>query len=89
MKWIKILCAPFIWIYNNIDPIETDQIAGNEKNNGTTINPATGLPMIGAFDSQGNIRGTSTSNSNHDWHNDYSRSHSSFSSSYDPFSNRF
>lgn len=85
MKWIKILCKPFIWIYNNVDPIETDHITANGKNNETTINPATGLPMSGAFDSQGNTRGTSALNSHHDWHNDYSRSYSS----YDPFSNRY
>jgi hypothetical protein len=89
MQWIKILSAPFIWIYNNSAPIDTAQIAGYEKNNGATINPATGLPMMGAFDSQGNLRGTSTSTSHPDWHNDYNRRHSSSSSSYDPFNNRY
>lgn len=24
MKWIKVLFKPFIWIYNNIDPIDDE-----------------------------------------------------------------
>jgi hypothetical protein len=53
MKWIKILSTPFLGFYNNSDTIKAEQIVGNKKNNGATINPATGLPMIGAFDIQG------------------------------------
>lgn len=54
-----------------------------------TINPATGLPMMGAVDIQGNILGTNHFNSHHDWYNDYNHTHSSFSNSYDPFSNQY
>ncbi|HBD7476114.1 TPA: hypothetical protein KKX77_002642 [Legionella pneumophila] len=54
----------------------------------TQYNPATGLPMIGAFDSMGNTMGSSSysssSSSSDSFHNS-----TSFSSSYDPFTNRF
>ena len=55
MKWIEILRTPFIWVYNNIEPIETSQMADIGKSIDYTINPATDLPMIGAVDIQGNI----------------------------------
>ncbi|BCA97250.1 hypothetical protein TUM19329_36110 (plasmid) [Legionella antarctica] len=62
------------------------------KSHDTTINPASGLPMIGCLDVNGNSFG---SNSSSDYyrrnHDDSYRSSSStsYSSSYDPFSNRY
>lgn len=85
MKWIKVLFKPFIWIYNNIEPIDEESSCFNSsKKNDTRINPATGLPMRGAFDTSGNTLGTSSSI----WNNDYSRSHSS-NSCFNSFNNRF
>ncbi|HDV5786129.1 TPA: hypothetical protein RJD83_003115 [Legionella pneumophila] len=54
----------------------------------TQYNPATGLPMIGALDSMGNSIGTSASDRDNYWHNDYHRHSTYNSSSYDPF-NRY
>ncbi|HAU0213580.1 TPA: hypothetical protein JBF28_15175 [Legionella pneumophila] len=85
MKWIKVMFKPFIWIYNNLDPIDDESSClTSSKMNNTRINPATGLPMRGAFDTSGNTLGTSSSS----WNNDYSRSHSSFSN-FNSFNNRF
>lgn len=85
MKWIKVLFKPFIWLYNNIDPIDDESYCFNSsEKNDIRINPATGLPMRGAFDTSGNTLGTSSSS----WNNDYSRSYSSFSN-FNSFNNRF
>ncbi|MCE3045399.1 hypothetical protein [Legionella sp. 16cNR16C] len=62
---------------------------GTNQMEQTEYNPATGLPMIGALDSMGNSIGSSASDRDNYWNNDYHR-HSTFeSSSYDPFSNRY
>lgn len=62
------------------------------KSNETIINPATGLPMLGCLDVNGNSFGSNNS-SDHYRRNqdDYYRSHSStnYTSSYDPFTNRY
>lgn len=62
------------------------------KENSTTINPASGLPMIGCLDVNGNSYG-SNSSSDH-YHRNHeaiysSYSTSNYSSSYDPFTNRY
>ncbi|HBD7196761.1 TPA: hypothetical protein KKX01_002724 [Legionella pneumophila] len=59
------------------------------KSNNTEINPATGLPMIGALDSMGNSLGSSASDRDNYWNNDYLRHSTYNSSSYDPFINRY
>ncbi|HAU3911474.1 TPA: hypothetical protein F7082_15200 [Legionella pneumophila] len=62
------------------------------KSNETTINPATGLPMIGCLDINGNSFGCSSSYDHYRINNtDSYRSPSStnYSSSYDPFTNRY
>ncbi|WP_272946893.1 hypothetical protein [Legionella erythra] len=59
------------------------------KSNNTEINPATGLPMIGALDSMGNSFGSSASDRDNYWNNDYHRYSTYNSSSYDPFNNRY
>lgn len=59
------------------------------ESNQTQYNPATGLPMIGALDSMGNSIGTSTSDRDNYWNNDYHRNSTYNSSSYDPFNNRY
>lgn len=61
------------------------------KDNGTTINPASGLPMVGCLDVNGNSFG-SNSSSDHcrGINNDsYSSSSPTNYSSYDPFNNRY
>ena len=65
----------------------------SSRSNDTTINPATGLPMVGGLDVNGNSFGSSSS---YDYYrrsqsDDYYRSHSStnYNSSYDSFNNRF
>lgn len=59
------------------------------KSNNTEINPATGLPMIGALDSMGNSFGSSASDRDNYWNNDYHHYSTYNSSSYDPFNNRY
>lgn len=59
------------------------------ESNQTQYNPSTGLPMIGALDSMGNSIGTSASDRDNYWNNDYHRQHSSYTSSYDSFTNRY
>lgn len=59
------------------------------ESNQTQYNPATGLPMIGALDSMGNSIGTSASDRDNYWNNDYHRNSTYNSSSYDPFNNRY
>ena len=59
------------------------------ESNQTQYNPATGLPMIGALDSLGNSIGTSASDRDNYWNNDYHRHSTYNSSSYDPFNNRY
>ncbi|HAU0297851.1 TPA: hypothetical protein ACMGHP_002624 [Legionella pneumophila] len=85
MKWIKLVFKPFIWISNNLDLKDEESSHFNPcRKDDTRINPATGLPMRGAFDSSGNTLGTSSSS----WNNEYGRSHSSYSS-FNSFNNRF
>jgi len=61
------------------------------KSNETTINPATGLPMIGCLDVNGNSFGSSSSYDHHRrCSEESSRSFSSTNyNSYDPFTNRY
>lgn len=59
------------------------------ESNKTQYNPATGLPMIGALDSMGNSIGTSASDRDNYWNNDYHRHSIYNSSSYDPFNNHY
>ena len=64
----------------------------NHRSNDSVINPATGLPMIGCLDVNGNsFRSSSSSDHYRRNHDDSYRSSSStsYSSSYDPFTNRF
>lgn len=62
------------------------------KTNETTINPATGLPMIGCLDVNGNSFGSSSSY-DHDRRSSEesyrSFSSTNYSSNYDPFTNRY
>ncbi|HAT6979753.1 TPA: hypothetical protein KKW74_002692 [Legionella pneumophila] len=58
MKWIKLVFKPFIWISNNLDSKDEESSRFNScRKEGARINPATGLPMRGAFDSSGNNLG--------------------------------
>ncbi|QED10782.1 hypothetical protein B0B39_19095 (plasmid) [Legionella longbeachae] len=84
MKWIKLLFKPFLWIYNNLDSGVEESSRNSCRKKSARINPTTGLPMRGAFDSAGNTLGTSSSN----WNNDYGRSHSSYSN-FNSFNNKF
>lgn len=62
------------------------------KSNETTINPASGLPMVGCLDVDGNSFGTNNSFDHyHRNQDDYYRSHSTtnYNSSYDSFTNRY
>jgi hypothetical protein len=64
----------------------------SNQSNETRINPATGLPMIGCLDVNGNSFGTNHSHDHFRRNNDdYCRhfSSTSYSSSYDPFTNRY
>lgn len=69
-----------------VDPRKMDT---DNQSNETQHNPATGLPMIGALDTLGNSMGSSASDSQNHFHNDYHISGSRYSSSYDPFTNRY
>ncbi|HAT3877934.1 TPA: hypothetical protein I8669_002768 [Legionella pneumophila] len=81
---IVFFAAIIITNARNANNIINFEINSNE----TQYNPATGLPMIGALDSMGNSIGTSSSDRDNYWNNDYH--HSTYnSSSYDPFSNRY
>jgi hypothetical protein len=67
-------------------------IHSSSKSNDTIINPATGLPMLGCLDVNGNSFGSSSSQdhcrrSNEEWYR--SPSSTNYSSSYDPFTNRY
>ncbi|WP_419421452.1 hypothetical protein ACNVED_15835 (plasmid) [Legionella sp. D16C41] len=85
MKWINCLFKPLIWLYNKTNSVDEEFYYSNAaKKDEIRINPATGLPMRGAFDTSGNTLGTSSS----DWSNDYSRSHAS-NSRFNSFNNRF
>ena len=81
---------------------EEEKIAFEQQNNQfyssnnyeTTINPATGLPMIGCLDVNGNSIGSSSSYDSHrrtDDHYDYNRTHATtdYNTSYNPFTNRY
>lgn len=72
MKWIKLLFKPFIWLYDNFEPIDDDPYFSNPSRETdmdiSSVNPETSLPMIGDVDSSGNTFGTSSSN----WYHDYS-----------------
>lgn len=81
MKWIKQVIKPFLWIYNNISSPAEESSRKLCRKNDTRINPATGLPMRGSFDSAGNTLGTGSLS----WNNDCGRSHSNFNS----FNNNF
>ena len=64
----------------------------NHKSNDTEINPASGLPMIGCLDVNGNTFGSS--NSFDDYHRNHDNNYRSYSStnycnSYDSFTNRY
>lgn len=67
----------------------------SSNNYETTTNPATGLPMIGCLDVNGNSIGCSSSYDHHrrndDYYYDCNRSHSTINgtSSYSPFTNRY
>lgn len=67
-------------------------IHSNSKSNDTIINPATGLPMVGCLDVNGNSFGSSSSYGHCRRHNEDSyRSSSStnYNSGYDSFTNRY
>ncbi|HEM7073844.1 TPA: hypothetical protein U2K26_002761 [Legionella pneumophila] len=92
MKWIKIIFKPIIWFFKNLavpNPNYQNNINQRNNNNETKINPSTGLPMIGNLDSMGNSFGSSASDRNHNWNNDYHRQNYSYTSSYDSFTNRY
>lgn len=62
------------------------------KSNDTKINPASGLPMIGCLDVNGNTFGSSSSFD--DYHRNHDNNYRIYSStnycnSYDPFANRY
>lgn len=81
------LCVA-IFLFNGSDLCKNEKskvLNCENQSNETRYNPATGLPMVGAMDSMGNSVGSSAT----DRHNDYSRRSSSYSSSYDPFNNRY
>lgn len=97
MNIIKIILKKFAKIIHFRLPTEEERIAYAKRNsswpyhksNETTINPATGLPMVGCLDVNGNSFGSSNL-ADHYRRNqdDYYRSHtstSSYNSSYDPF----
>lgn len=103
MKFIKIILKTIARIIHFRPATEEEKKAYAErqrasysysysKSNETVINPASGLPMIGCVDVNGNSFG---SNSSYDHyrrsHDDSYRNSSStnYSTSYDPFSNRY
>lgn len=62
------------------------------KSNDTIINPATGLPMVGCLDVNGNSFGSSSSydhyrRSSEECYRSFSSTN--YSSNYDPFTNRY
>lgn len=62
------------------------------KSNDTIINPATGLPMVGCLDVNGNSFGSNSSYDNcrrNSEDNYRSFSSTNYSSNYDPFTNRY
>lgn len=100
MNFIKIILKTIAKIIHFRPATEEEKIAyakkhsfnSYSKSNDTTINPASGLPMIGCLDVNGNSFGSNSSSDQY-YRNqdDYYRSHSTtnFNSSYDPFSNRY
>ena len=92
MKWIKIIFKPVIWLFDDFElvSINCHNTSNNRKNNNRIkINPSTGLPMIGSLDSLGNSFGSSASDRSSNVHTDYHHQSSTYTSSYDPFSNRY
>lgn len=95
MKLLKSVFKRIAKIFSFVLPTEEQKKGYGERKeahynsrlNETTYNPATGLPMIGAHDSNGNMYGSSASDRN-TW-DDYSSRNCSYSSSYDPFTNRY
>jgi hypothetical protein len=87
-----MIFKPFILFCKIIaepNPNYRSRYSHNKTNNDTEINPVTGLPMIGNLDSLGNSFGTSASDRHSNWHSDYHRPIQTYTSSYDPFSNRY
>lgn len=93
MKFIKKIFKPIVTFFKFVAIPHPDfQNKLNQRTankNETKINPATGLPMIGSLDSMGNSIGSSASDRNNNWHDDYHRRNPSYTSSYDPFTNRY
>ena len=101
MNIIKTILKKIAKIIHFVPATEEEKIAyakkqramhSFSKSNETTINPATGLPMIGCLDVNGNSFGSNSSYDHYRRSNDDSyRSSSStnYSSNYDPFTNRY
>lgn len=93
MKWIKIIFKSIVEFFKSCwvpDPNYQSNINHSSNNNNETkINPSNGLPMIGSLDSMGNSFGSSAADRNNSYHDDYHRQNSSYTSSYDPFTNRY
>jgi len=92
MKWIKKIFKPIIFFIKSLSVSNSNyqnDINDFTNNNETTINPNTGLPMIGNLDSMGNSFGSSASDTDYHRYNDYQHQSSSYTSSYDPFTNRY
>lgn len=67
-------------------------IRSYSKSNDTIINPATGLPMVGCLDINGNSFGSSSSYDHYRRNSEEcyrSSSSTNYSSNYDPFTNRY
>ena len=98
MKFIKIILKAIAKIIHFRLPTEQEKIefakrhslTSYSKSNDTTINPASGLPMIGCLDVNGNSFGSNSSSDSY-YRNQNSSSYSStnYTSSYDPFTNRY
>lgn len=101
MNIIKIILKTIAKIIHFVPATEEEKIEyakrqreihSYSKSNETIINPATGLPMIGCLDVNGNSFGSNSSYDHYRRSNEDSyRSPSStnYSSSYDPFTNRY
>lgn len=101
MNIIKIILKTIAKIIHFVPATEEEKIEyakrqraihSYSKSNETTINPATGLPMIGCLDVNGNSFGSNGSYEHYPRRNEDSYRSSlstNYISGYDPFTNRY
>lgn len=76
-------------IITNSKNAKNNRLNFENESNQTQYNHATGLPMIGALDSMGNSIGSSASDRNNYWNDNYHHHSTYNNSNYDPFNNRY